>query len=532
LLWQRAAQGENDPARQLVMMLRGGDLDGAAEALYEQTKLLLTDGALSTVVHLVDQFPGSFVAQSPVMQMVLGLLSWARWDFGAMIDAMRRAEAGFAARGETDRLRAAVAYQSLGLNALGRNAESSARLSPLRREAVSDETRVIVLVACIWHALDLGSNHRIGPLMDELFDLLERSGDASQWYRSHPLPRINGLPGTARPLQRYVEGALRLAGDRPMPLRAMAQVQAAWHHAWQTADFDAADAALSVAQDDSRWLGDPPNVKGQLQLLAAFVHTLRGQRARALAAAQALIDDHPASRGAWSLWANVYYAARIAALFEDRETLARHLSRIELSRGDVAAPATQLNQLEPLRGQRAWLAGDRTTAIQHWQRALTDEASIDRLGHATETRMFLAAALLEGGQHGDAAETLLPVFDRVAAGGGIGAVLIARPALRRLAAADWRGTLSARQLEQLRQWQRRAGGEEAAAAAEAPLSAGGLSAREVEVLARIAAGDSNKLIARAFDLSPHTVKRHVANILDKLGAESRGQAGAWYLTQK
>ena len=55
-----------------------------------------------------------------------------------------------------------------------------------------------------------------------------------------------------------------------------------------------------------------------------------------------------------------------------------------------------------------------------------------------------------------------------------------------------------------------------------------LSSREREVLARIAAGDSNKLIARAFDLSPHTVKRHVANILDKLGVESRGQAAAWY----
>jgi LuxR family transcriptional regulator, maltose regulon positive regulatory protein len=55
-----------------------------------------------------------------------------------------------------------------------------------------------------------------------------------------------------------------------------------------------------------------------------------------------------------------------------------------------------------------------------------------------------------------------------------------------------------------------------------------LSEREQEVLARIAAGDSNKLIARAFDLSPHTVKRHVANILDKLDLRSRGQAAAWY----
>jgi LuxR family maltose regulon positive regulatory protein len=58
--------------------------------------------------------------------------------------------------------------------------------------------------------------------------------------------------------------------------------------------------------------------------------------------------------------------------------------------------------------------------------------------------------------------------------------------------------------------------------------AGAFTARELEVLARIAAGDSNKLIARAFDLSLHTVKRHVANILGKLGAETRGQAAAWY----
>jgi LuxR family maltose regulon positive regulatory protein len=57
--------------------------------------------------------------------------------------------------------------------------------------------------------------------------------------------------------------------------------------------------------------------------------------------------------------------------------------------------------------------------------------------------------------------------------------------------------------------------------------AGALSQREREVLQRIAAGDSNKMIARALNLSPHTVKRHVANILDKLGARTRSQAAAW-----
>jgi LuxR family maltose regulon positive regulatory protein len=58
-----------------------------------------------------------------------------------------------------------------------------------------------------------------------------------------------------------------------------------------------------------------------------------------------------------------------------------------------------------------------------------------------------------------------------------------------------------------------------------------LSGRELEVLQRIAAGDSNKLIARGLDLSLHTVKRHVANILGKLAVDTRGQAAAWYRAQ-
>jgi LuxR family maltose regulon positive regulatory protein len=72
---------------------------------------------------------------------------------------------------------------------------------------------------------------------------------------------------------------------------------------------------------------------------------------------------------------------------------------------------------------------------------------------------------------------------------------------------------------------------QAAASSAAPVDADAspLSQRELEVLKRIAAGDSNKLIARALDLSPHTVKRHVANILDKLALASRGQAAAWFV---
>jgi LuxR family transcriptional regulator, maltose regulon positive regulatory protein len=531
-LWQRAAAGETDPSRQVAMLLHGGDHAAAAEALAAQAPALLSDGALSGVAHLVDQFPGAFVAASPVMQLVLGRLAWARWNFGLMLQSMQRAETGFEAAGDGERARLAAAYQALALNGLGRSTESAARLSTLRRERVAPQTRVVVLVACIWHALDLRSTHRVGPLLDELMDRLEASADPTLWYQGNPLPRINGLPGTAKALQRFVTGAMRLAGERPMPLRALALAQSGWQHAWQDGDLEAAEQALATAQDDSRWLGDPPNVKGMIQLLATFVYTLRGERARALAAAQALIDDHPAGRGGWSLWANIYYAARVAALFGERELLGERLARLEQGDG-LNAPAPQLNQLEPLRGQRAWLAGDADSAIRHWQNALVDEASLDRLGHGLETRLFLAAALVERGRADEAAAALKPAFERVAAGAGIGGVLLAHAAVSRLAAADWRGRLDSAAIEQLRRWQARvAGGAASEAPAAEPLAAGGLSGREIEVLARIAAGDSNKLIARAFDLSPHTVKRHVANILDKLGADSRGQAAAWYRSQR
>ncbi len=527
-LWQRAAQGEPDPVRRIEMQRAAGDLPGAAETLGSEVPSLLTGGALAGVSHLVDQFPGPFVNSSPVMQQALGLLSWARWDFASMFRTMQRAEQGFVAAGDQERARAAAAYQSLALNALGRNAESAARLQVLRRESLSTSTRVVVLVACTWHALDLNAIHRIGPLQDELTTLLERSDDASLWYRGHPLPRINGLPGTAAALQRYVQGALRLAGERPMPLRALAHSQAGWHQAWQVGDLDAAEDALATAQDDCRWLGNPVNVKGQIQLLAAFVHTLRGNRPRALVAAQTLVEDHPPGRGAWSLWANVYYAARIAARFEDRAALEGWLARLEQPDGGISAPATQLTLLEPLRGHRAWLAGDREAAIEHWQRALEDEPAIDRLGHATETRLSLAAALLEGGRAEAAHPHLQVVVERVDAGAGVGGVLLARPAVERLLAAGPRAGLAPPLAARLRGWLAGVDAAPAEAMAPAPVQPGGLSSREMEVLERIAAGDSNKLIARAFDLSPHTVKRHVANILDKLGAESRGQAAAWY----
>jgi len=54
-----------------------------------------------------------------------------------------------------------------------------------------------------------------------------------------------------------------------------------------------------------------------------------------------------------------------------------------------------------------------------------------------------------------------------------------------------------------------------------------LSAREYAILSRIVEGDSNKHIARHFDIAEATVKAHVKAILRKIGVANRTQAAIW-----
>lgn len=59
---------------------------------------------------------------------------------------------------------------------------------------------------------------------------------------------------------------------------------------------------------------------------------------------------------------------------------------------------------------------------------------------------------------------------------------------------------------------------------DAALASLGLTGQEVKVLERLAAGRSNKEIARDLGLSPNTVKTHVANLYAKLEVGRRTQA--------
>jgi DNA-binding CsgD family transcriptional regulator len=61
---------------------------------------------------------------------------------------------------------------------------------------------------------------------------------------------------------------------------------------------------------------------------------------------------------------------------------------------------------------------------------------------------------------------------------------------------------------------------------------GTLSAREIEVLDRVVLGMTNAQIAKQLDVTPHTVKFHLASIYRQLGVINRTEAAVAYLRSR
>ena len=259
-----------------------------------------------------------------------------------------------------------------------------------------------------------------------------------------------------------------------------------------------------------------------------------GHGAQALAAARAHGEGFPSSYGGRGPWYALFLMGRVAASCGDAALLREALER--LVQVQAGLPEVTPLRLQPLLGLQGHLAlarapprrGHCTVAARHWNRKKPATCSAWRTSCARGWRRCgWTSATWPRRRPGSA-----PMLQQ-AADGPRGA-LFALPALRELAAAPWAGQLDADGLATLRAW------GAAAAAAAAPGSAAAtaraalhdpLSARETEVLSLMARGMSNKLIARELDLSPHTVKRHVAHVLDKLDLASRSQAAAWYHAQ-
>jgi LuxR family transcriptional regulator, maltose regulon positive regulatory protein len=529
-LLRRAAAHEGDLARAFGFLARAGAWDEAALSLARRGPELLALGGGPGLEQMLAQVPAAQFEQHPDLYLLRALLAFSRYDWDRLYEAAQQAAEGYARAGRPRDEAVARAYACAGMHHLGLRQAASEQLQTLRKLPLDDAARAVIFFISAWDAFAFERSEEVVERVAQMLDCLERIPDMRLWLQCANLSLLVGLPGIAPLLDRFALGVERIAGQVPSQLRA-----AMWHvragQAIGSGRLDEAWHFLQRADEDCHWLGRPRLLMTDNGLTHVLLHALRGEAEACLRHGQQVHQDM-LEQGAPS-HRRVHLSDVLAAR-----------ARAAWLLGDEAAQRRVDQLMHEVAHPWEWASAERCRA---WSRAFValfdgrlDDARrlLEPMAHDIEryryyagaqARFMLADIHLRQGDPDSAAQQLRSWLEQAAQGGDIGGALFAGAAvLQRLADAHWGERLTPAQCEQLRRLRALLVGAAPDAAAPAPADAelAVLSEREREVLQRLAAGDSNKLIARAFGLSPHTVKRHVANILDKLGVDTRGQAAA------
>ena len=182
----------------------------------------------------------------------------------------------------------------------------------------------------------------------------------------------------------------------------------------------------------------------------------------------------------------------------------------ELLRGSMAAAVASGESGQLAEAYLAWELAERSRLLERsdpsaWDRAATAREALPQPYEAAYARFRHAEAILGGSGAREEAERSLRIADATAAR------LRAAPLLARIEALARRGRLSL--ANRPRPGRRRGPSTE-------------LTPRELEVVAYLAEGRTNREIAEALFMSERTASVHVSNLMGKLGARSRFEAAA------
>jgi len=337
-------------------------------------------------------------------------------------------------------------------------------------------------------------------------------------------------PGVCAQIQRLVHGARAATGDGHWSLQANTNLTEAWAFFWQGRIAEV-EAELQRIEEDSNWLGQPAGLRIRLLTLKVSYQVICDDRDAVRATCDAIVAhvsflDHSSDMPLAILIVVIAASAAIG----DWPAVRTHLQGFHAV-ADRENPSMQMF-LRAFKAQLALQERDIDEALMTLRELATISTQFDTYHLDATVRTQLALAELAGGSPTAAWQALEPLIEHVVSSGNVGQVLLmGMQVLSRLSLAAWGDAASTEGLAVLRQWVETARRFKAGTHEQPPVPAAndaGLSARELEVLALLADSQSNKLIARALDLSPHTVKRHVARILDRLDLASRMQAANWY----
>ncbi|VTU26918.1 ATP-dependent transcriptional activator MalT [Variovorax sp. PBL-H6] len=532
MLLRRAAQGEADPLRGTHLYLRAGAWEEAEQCLANATADMLARDEGAQVIRLVEQFPADIQAQSPVLAYVRGWCAWPRFEYATARSYMEQAAAGFDALGRHHDAQRARAMQALAMFFGGFTQEALSLSRAVRSGPMDLETQTLSELLGFWYEGYHGPVEGPGHRLAKVIDLLEQGGSAELWFRC--MTRVNTFIsrlGVSAQLQRMINGARAATGEGRWSLQATANLMEAWLVLWQ-GKVSETEAALQRIEEDSRWLGQPAGLRMRLLSLKAVYQVTCDEREPVRQTCQAMAS-HISLLDRSSHLPLVYLIVIIvaSAAVEDWPTVRMHLPTLRLAVGNEKPDVQML--IHSFDAQLAFQDGRLGEALTGLRALVERSAVLDTLFVDGTVRTRLALAELADGSPAAAWQALEPFIERIERSGNVGqALFMGAQVLTKLSLAPWRSAAPKQRVAILRQWKETARRFKAGAQEELPAAStrhdAGLTGRELEVLALLTDGQSNKLIARTLDLSPHTIKRHVASILDRLDMASRMQAANWY----
>lgn len=470
--------------------IQAGDVAAAARSAFwiavehlDRGEMAQAAGWLARAERVVAQ-DGRDLAESGYLLIAAAARSLAMGDARAALDAYTRADDIATRFSEPDLLVLARLGQGEALIELRRTAEGMALMDEVMVAVTSGEVSPVVVGIAYCSVIDA---------CQRVFDLQR----AQEWTTA---------------LDRWCESQPQLVHFRGQCLLNRAQLKL-FHGAWQDAAAEAGRASERMAEPEAG------SSLGEAIYQAAELHRLRGEFGEAETAYRraSRLGRRPEPGMALLRLAQGRTQAAAAAIRRAtdettslfaRPQLLGPLVEIMLAAGSIATARVAADEMTriadevgaPLLTAMAGRAngavllaeGDPGAALAALRASWTTWHALDAPYEAARVRVLIGLACRELGDRDSAAMELdaaREVFQNLGA----------LPDLARLA-----------------------GLEEGAAA-----PAGGLTAREIEVLRLVSAGKTNRAVAAELVISDKTVARHLSNIFDKLGVSSRAAATAY-----
>lgn len=524
-LHRRAAQAQANSSRAVPHYLAAEMWESAAETIETIGGELLREGLLDTLAGWIHALPVSVRETRPRLLHLLGSCAWEKGELDTAYRFLEEARAGFESAGD-DKAEGEVLTDLANCAMLRADVERSAALfDRALAYTLSPQRRVQALMGRAGLGFFRNDLAQAAADFAAATTVMEESADPDVLRLL--LIRLNAgyaaLPGGKERVERILQQARIYFGDQISPLRVIIEELTALIHIWRGELEEAIRAGQATLAVKERLGGGYPFVGVDAATIVVDSYTARGD----YAAAECYVGR---------LFEGVKHVAlveqmKVASLFVVARSywLQGRLEQVRDLYAQICA-AEHPGELPMDAGFRARLQGMLAMSGGRYveaERALRQAVSIEDHEHFStlfgSSRVLLAHFYVARGRADEALTVLAPILAESEQRGMRSFIMLngaaAVPALRLAVERGIHADYAAHLLNLLG-----VGGEPRPVfVAETGET---LTPREVEILRRIAAGASNRVIAEQLVIDEGTVKSHVHHILRKLNAASRTAAAA------